>query len=75
MKSLFRLCTRRRDLPALGVAPKRVNMASRCQKGYWRASPIKNVRNALNNRWLEEQGVPDMEAIWIVRHDREKAPS
>jgi hypothetical protein len=24
------------------------------------------VRYALNNRWLEEQGVPDMRAMWIV---------
>ncbi len=26
------------------------------------------VRFALNNRWLEEQGVPDMRAIWMVLH-------
>ena len=24
------------------------------------------VRVALNNRWLEEQGVPDMKAVWTV---------
>jgi hypothetical protein len=24
------------------------------------------VRYALNNRWLEEQGVPDMRAMWIT---------
>jgi len=23
------------------------------------------VHAALNNRWLEDQGVPDMRAIWI----------
>ncbi|MEO5713551.1 MAG: group II intron reverse transcriptase/maturase [Luteolibacter sp.] len=55
--------TRRRHLLALGVDPKQVHMASRCRKGYWRASQIEIVRFALNNRWLEEQGVPDMEAI------------
>ena len=26
------------------------------------------VRFALNNRWLEEQGVPDMNAVWIFLH-------
>jgi hypothetical protein len=31
-------------------------------------SQNKIVRAALNNRWLEEQGVPDMRAIWIVLH-------
>ncbi len=60
--------TRRRHLLALGVDPKQVHLASRCRKGYWRASQIETVRFALNNRWLEEQGVPDMRAIWIVLH-------
>ena len=41
-------------------------MATRSRKGYWRSSQIEIVRNALNNRWLEEQGVPDMSAIWKV---------
>ncbi|MEO5916506.1 MAG: group II intron reverse transcriptase/maturase [Luteolibacter sp.] len=67
--------TRRRNLLALGVDPKQVHMASRCRKGYWRTSQIEIVRYALNNRWLEEQGVPDMEAIWIVLHYGEKSPS
>ena len=31
------------------------------------------VRYALNNRWLEEQGVPDMRAVWIVLHYGPKA--
>jgi RNA-directed DNA polymerase len=75
--------TRRRHLLALGVDPKQVHMASRCRKGYWRASQIEIVRYALNNRWLEEpadakamaarQGVPDMEAIWKVLHFGPKA--
>ena len=56
-----------------GVDPKQVHMASQCRKGYWRASQIEIVRFALNNRWLEEQGVPDMEAIWIVLHYGPKA--
>ena len=67
--------TRRRNLLALGVNPKRVHMASRSRKGYWRMSQNELVRFALNNRWLEKQGVPDMEAIWITLHFGAKAPS
>ena len=65
--------TRRRNLLALGVNPERVHMASRSRKGYWRMSQNELVRIALNNRWLEEQGVPDMRAIWIVLHYGPKA--
>ena len=60
--------TRRRNLLALGVNPKRVHMATRSRKGYWRMSQVEIVRFALNNRWLEEQGVPDLRAIWIALH-------
>jgi len=59
-------CTRRRHLLALGINPGRVHLVTRSRKGYWRMSQNKLVRAALNNRWLEEQGVPDMKAIWIV---------
>ena len=37
-------------------------MATRSRKGYWRMSQNELVRIALNNRWLKEQGVPDMNA-------------
>ena len=60
--------TRRRNLLALGADPATVHMATRSRKGYWRMSQNEIVRYALNNRWLEEQGVPDMRAIWIVLH-------
>ncbi len=60
--------TRRRNLIALGINPGRVHLASRSRKGYWRMSQNSIVRVALNNRWLEEQGVPDMRAIWTVLH-------
>jgi hypothetical protein len=60
--------TRRRNLLALGIDPSQVHRATRSRKGYWRMSQNKLVRAALNNRWLEEQGVPDMRAIWIVRY-------
>ncbi|MBK1829094.1 hypothetical protein JIN81_18835, partial [Haloferula rosea] len=60
--------TRRRQLLALGIAPDEVHKASRSRKGYWRMSQMSLVRHALNNRWLEEQGVPDMRAVWIKLH-------
>jgi len=60
--------TRRRNLLALGVNPGKVHMATRSRKGYWRMSQNELVRIALNNRWLEEQGVPDMRAVWMVLH-------
>ena len=31
-------------------------------------SQIEIVRFALNNRWLEEQGVPNLRTIWMVLH-------
>jgi len=65
--------TRRRHLLALGADPKTVHMATRSRKGYWRMSQNEIVRFALNNRWLEEQGVPDVRAIWIVLHYGPKA--
>ena len=60
--------TRRRHLLALGADPATVHMATRSRKGYWRMSQNEIVRFALNNRGLEEQGVPDMRAVWIVLH-------
>ena len=35
-------------------------MATRSRKGYWRMSQNSIVRYALNNRWLKEQGVPEL---------------
>lgn len=65
--------TRRRNLLALGADPATVHMATRSRKGYWRMSQNEIVRYALNNRWLEEQGVPDLRAVWIVLHYGPKA--
>jgi hypothetical protein len=53
-------CSRRRHLIALGANPAEVKMATRSRKGYWRMSSNRIVQQALSNRWLEEQGVPDM---------------
>jgi hypothetical protein len=65
--------TRRRHLLALGVNPNKVHMATRSRKGYWRMSQNELVRIALNNRRLEEQGVPDMKAVWTVLYYGPKA--
>jgi hypothetical protein len=51
---------RRRNLLKLGADPKEVHMATRSRKGYWRMSANSIVQRALNNRWLKEQGVPEL---------------
>ncbi len=60
--------TRRRHLIALGISPDEVHMATRSRKGYWRMSANSIVQRALTNRWLHEQGVPDMRMLWITLH-------
>jgi RNA-directed DNA polymerase len=60
--------TRRRHLLALGADPAEVHMATRSRKGYWRMSSNSIVQRALNNRWLHEQGVPNMRTLWITLH-------
>jgi RNA-directed DNA polymerase len=60
--------TRRRRLIALGISPDEVHMATRSRKGYWRMSANSIVQRALTNRWLHEQGVPDMRTLWITLH-------
>ena len=65
--------TRRRHLLALGTDPAQVHMATRSRKGYWRMSANSIVQRALTNRWLHEQGVPDMRTLWITLHYGPKA--
>jgi len=65
--------TRRRHLLALGIAREEVHMATRSRKGYWRMSANSIVQRALTNRWLQEQGVPDMRTLWIALHYGPKA--
>lgn len=60
--------TRRRHLLALGIPREEVHMATRSRKGYWRMSANSIVQRALTNRWLHEQGVPDMRKSWIILH-------
>jgi len=60
--------TRRHHLLTLGIPREEVPMATRSRKGYWRMSANSIVQRALTNRWLHEQGVPDMRTLWIVLH-------
>ena len=66
---------RRRNLIKLGINPKEVHRASRSRKGYWRMSQNSLVRFALNNRYLKEQGVPELREIWIRLHYGDKPKS
>ena len=65
--------TRRRRLLSLGIEPEKVHLATRSRKGYWRMSRNTILHRALNNGWLEEQGVPNMRTIWIKLHYGPKA--
>ena len=57
--------TRRRKLLKLGIGRDEVKMASRSRKGHWRMSQNSLVRRAMNNAWLEAQGLPCLEKQWI----------
>jgi RNA-directed DNA polymerase len=57
--------TRRRRLLALGIGRDEVKKASRSRKGHWRMSQNELVRRAMTNRWLSEQGLPNMEQQWV----------
>jgi len=65
--------TRWRHLLSLGIPREEIRMATRSRKGYWRMSGNSIVQRALTNRWLHEQGVPDMHAEWIALHYGQKA--
>ena len=57
--------TRRRRLLKLGIGRAEVHKASRSRKGHWRMSHNSLVKRAMNNTWLEEQGVPSLEKQWV----------
>ncbi len=59
---------RRKRLLALGANLEEVHLATRSRKGYWRMSSNRIVQQALNNRWLWNQGVPNMKQQWIELH-------
>jgi RNA-directed DNA polymerase len=56
--------TRRRKLLKLGIGKDEVHKASRARKGHWRMSQMSLVRWAMNNDWLEKQGLPSLEKQW-----------
>ena len=56
--------TRRRNLLKLGIARGEVHRASRARKGHWCMTQNELVRWAMNNQWLEEQGLLDLEKEW-----------
>jgi RNA-directed DNA polymerase len=60
--------TRRRMLLRLGAAHAEVHLASRSRKGCWRMSTNSVVQAALTNEWLDQQGVPNLQATWIAYH-------
>lgn len=64
---------RRRMLLKLGVSKDRVKLASRSRKGYWRMSRNSLVNLALNDRYLEKQGVPSLRALWVTFKYGDKA--
>jgi RNA-directed DNA polymerase len=57
--------TRRRKLLRLGIDRDEVHLASRSRKGHWRMSHNSLVQRAMNNEWLEAQGVPSLEKQWV----------
>ncbi len=59
---------RRRMLLRLGANPREVYLASRSRKGCWRMSTNSIVQAALTNEWLDQQGVPNLQATWIAYH-------
>jgi RNA-directed DNA polymerase len=60
--------TRRRMLLRLGANRAEVHLASRSRKGCWRMSTNSVVQAALTNEWLDQQGVPNLQALRIAYH-------
>lgn len=47
-----------------GGAREEVHRASRARKGHWRLSQNELVRWAMNNQWLAERGLSNLEKQW-----------
>ena len=60
--------TRRRHLLSMGIGLNEVHLASRSRRGYWWMSGNGLVQRAMDNPWLEEQGVPNLRQQWIELH-------
>jgi len=52
----------------LGADRRDVSKASRSRKGCWRMSTNSIVQAALTNEWLDKQGVPNLQNLWIACH-------
>ena len=52
----------------LGADPREVHLASRSRKGCWRMSTNSVVQAALTNEWLDQQGMPNLQELWIAYH-------
>jgi RNA-directed DNA polymerase len=59
---------RRRNLIRLGIHPREVFKATRSHRGYWFMAGTEIVQRALDNRWLEERGVPSLVQQWVEMH-------
>ncbi len=59
---------RRRNLLHLGADPEQVHLCSRSRKACWRMSTNSIVQAALNNEWLEQQGVVSLHKAWLAYH-------
>ena len=64
---------RRLNLIKLGAPRDKVKLASRSRKGHWRLTNIEIVRNAMNNAWLESQGLHSLEIQWVNARYPKKA--
>jgi len=67
-KQWKRARTRRRQLIRLGIYPGEVYKATRSHRGYWFMAGTSIVQRALDNRWLEERGVPNLTRQWVQMH-------
>jgi hypothetical protein len=52
----------------MGIGLNEVHLASRSRRGYWWMSGNSIVQRAMDNQWLEEQGVPNLRQQWIELH-------
>ena len=57
---------RRRELIRRGIAPERVNLATRSRKGYWRMAGNSLLQIALSKDYLKSQGLPGLRDLWLV---------
>ena len=62
-------------LVKLGVPKDRVKLASCSRKGYWRMAGNSLVQLALNDAFLNQQGVPSLRDLWVSFKYKDQASS